>query len=147
MKKITDRLRIYMDYRGLNPNKITVDAELSIGLIGKSLKNQTGFNSDTIEKILHTYTDLNPVWFVLGDGEMLKPGSPLPSISTVPPPAPDPKDAYIIELQAEKIKYLEKEINAYKRKIEEFEKRELRSAELAMERHEKLTGGGEIHPK
>ena len=72
METITDRLRMYMDYRGLNPNKITVEAALSVGLIGKSLKSGKGFNSDTIEKILHTYADLDPVWFLLGEGEMLK---------------------------------------------------------------------------
>ena len=71
MEKITDRLSKYMAYKGLNPNKITVEAGISVGLIGRSLKNQTGFNSETIEKILHTYPDLNPVWFVLGKGEMI----------------------------------------------------------------------------
>jgi repressor LexA len=62
-----------MEHKGLNPNNITVDAGLSVGLIGKAIKNSTGLSSDTIEKILHTYIDLNPIWFVLGDGNMLKP--------------------------------------------------------------------------
>ncbi len=62
-----------MEYKGLNPNNITVDAGLSVGLIGKAIKNSAGLNSDTIEKILHSYIDLNPIWFVLGEGEMLKP--------------------------------------------------------------------------
>jgi repressor LexA len=62
-----------MEYKGLNPNNLTVNAGLSVGLIGKAIKNSAGLNSDTIEKILHTYIDLNPIWFVLGEGEMLKP--------------------------------------------------------------------------
>ncbi|WP_189337100.1 S24 family peptidase [Flavobacterium laiguense] len=62
-----------MECKGLNPNNITVDAGLSVGLIGKAIKNSAGLNSDTIEKILHSYIDLNPIWFVLGEGEMLKP--------------------------------------------------------------------------
>lgn len=73
IEKITHRLCKYMEYKGLNPNNITVDAGLSVGLIGKAIKNSTGLSSDTIEKILHTYVDLNPIWFVLGDGYMLKP--------------------------------------------------------------------------
>lgn len=73
IEKITHRLCKYMEYKGLNPNNITVDAGLSIGLIGKAIKNLAGLNSDTIEKILHAYVDLNPIWFVLGEGEMLKP--------------------------------------------------------------------------
>lgn len=73
IEKITHRLCKYMEYKGLNPNNITVDAGLSVGLIGKAIKNSAGLNSDTIEKILHAYIDLNPIWFVLGEGEMLKP--------------------------------------------------------------------------
>lgn len=72
IEKITHRLSRYMEYKGLNPNSITVGAKLSVGLIGKAIKNEGGLNSDTIEKILHTYDDINPIWFVLGDGEMLK---------------------------------------------------------------------------
>lgn len=73
IEKITHRLCKYMEFKGLNPNNVTVDAGLSVGLIGKAIKNSAGLNSDTIEKILHAYIDINPIWFVLGDGEMLKP--------------------------------------------------------------------------
>ncbi len=69
---IIDRLQKYMDFRELNPNKITVDAKLSVGLIGKAIKKNSGLNSDTIEKILYTYTEINPEWFVLGTGKMLR---------------------------------------------------------------------------
>ncbi|CAA0151954.1 hypothetical protein TMP227_100013 [Tenacibaculum maritimum] len=69
---IIERLRKYMAYKGLNANKVTVEANLSVGLIGKSIKKNTGLNSETIEKILYTYTDLNAEWFVIGRGEMLK---------------------------------------------------------------------------
>ncbi len=72
MKTITERLTQYMDFKGLNANKITVEAGLSNGLIGKSIKNNTGINSDTIEKILTTYKDISPLWFVVGEGEMLR---------------------------------------------------------------------------
>ena len=56
---ITERLQTYMEFKGLNPNKITVEAGLSIGLVGRAIKNNSGLNSDTIEKILLTYTDLS----------------------------------------------------------------------------------------
>ncbi|CAA0172457.1 hypothetical protein TMP248_140018 [Tenacibaculum maritimum] len=69
---IIERLTKYMDYKRLNANKVTVEANLSVGLIGKSIKKNTGLNSETIEKILHTYTDLNAEWLVTGKGEMLK---------------------------------------------------------------------------
>ena len=69
---ITERLQKYMVHRNLNANKITVDAGLSVGLIGRAIKNDSGLNSETIEKILITYTDLNPEWFVSGNGEMIR---------------------------------------------------------------------------
>ncbi len=69
---ITERLQDYMMYKGLNPNRVTVEAGLSVGLIGRAIKNNSGLNSDTIEKILYTYTDLNPEWFISESGEMLK---------------------------------------------------------------------------
>ena len=69
---IIERLQKYMVHRNLNANKITVDAGLSVGLIGRAIKNDSGLNSETIEKILVTYTDLNPEWFVSGNGEMIR---------------------------------------------------------------------------
>ena len=71
MNTITDRLQSFMDYKGLNPNKITVEAGLSVGLISKSIKNKTGLYSETIEKILSAYNDLNPAWLLTGKGEMI----------------------------------------------------------------------------
>lgn len=69
---ITERLQTYMAHKGLNPNKITVDAGLSNGLIGRAIKGNSGLNSDTIEKILYTYSDLNPEWFLMEVGQMIK---------------------------------------------------------------------------
>ena len=70
---ITERLQKYMLHKNLNANKVTVDAGLSVGLIGRAIKNDSGLNSDTVEKILIAFSDLNPEWFVSGMGEMLKP--------------------------------------------------------------------------
>lgn len=69
---ITERLQKYMTYKGLNPNQITVEAGLSVGLIGKSIKSNRGLNSDTIEKILYAFQDLSPEWFIIESGEMIK---------------------------------------------------------------------------
>lgn len=59
-----------MEHEGLNPNKITVQAGLSVGLIGKAKKTNSGLNSDSIEKILHTYPNLSADWLITGRGEM-----------------------------------------------------------------------------
>lgn len=69
---ITERLEVYMIHKGLNANRMTTEAGLSIGLIGRAIKNNTTLNSETIEKILHAYPDLNPEWLLLEQGDMIK---------------------------------------------------------------------------
>lgn len=71
MENILDRLFLFMAKEGLNPNKITVQAGLSVGLIGKAKKTNSGLNSDSIEKILHTYPNLSADWLLTGRGNML----------------------------------------------------------------------------
>ena len=51
---------------------MTVNAGLSIGLIGKMRKGVTkSINSTTIERILYSYPQLNAHWLLTGEGEML----------------------------------------------------------------------------
>jgi len=70
MKNIIDRLEEYMIIKGLNDNKITETCGFSTGQIGKSRKSRKGMHSDSIEKILYCYPDLNPDWFLTGRGSM-----------------------------------------------------------------------------
>ena len=70
METTIDRLVQYMAFKGLNNNKVTVEANLSIGLIGKAIKNGKGMNTDSIEKILHAYSDLSSEWLITGEGEI-----------------------------------------------------------------------------
>lgn len=70
--KITiDRLVEFMNYKNLNDNQITKIAGLSVGLIGRARKNKSGLHTDTIEKILITFPELNPTWLLTGKGDML----------------------------------------------------------------------------
>ncbi|WP_442795348.1 S24 family peptidase [Pelobium manganitolerans] len=55
-----------MAKKSINDNSLTVKAGLSVGLIGKARKAKKGLHSETIEKILHAYPELNPVWFLTG---------------------------------------------------------------------------------
>ncbi len=71
-QNIIERLDYFAKAKGLNDNKITVDAGLSVGSLGKSRKSKGGLYSDSIEKILCAYSDLNPEWLLTGKGEMLK---------------------------------------------------------------------------
>lgn len=69
---ILERIKEYIDCKG-----ITIAAfERSIGMsnasFGKSLKNRGAIGSDKIENILSMYTDLSSEWLLTGTGNMLK---------------------------------------------------------------------------
>lgn len=70
MRRI-ERFDKYMTFKGLNDNKVTVDLGLSNGTIGKSRKDGRDLSDRVIEQILNFYTDLNKVWLLTGEGEML----------------------------------------------------------------------------
>ena len=61
-----------MEKKGINDNQMTVNAGLSVGLIGKAKVSGKGMSSMNIEKILLAYPDLNSDWLLTGRGEMLK---------------------------------------------------------------------------
>ncbi len=67
---MTDKQKIleYLKYKGISKNKFYIEAGLSVGFLdsGKSL------GVDRLREILDIYHDLNPAWFLPGDGPMLK---------------------------------------------------------------------------
>lgn len=72
-----ERLQYFMEHFGINDNQLTVDAGLSVGLIGKAKKTGKAMNSSNIEKILNAYPELNPEWLMLGSGEMIREVKPM----------------------------------------------------------------------
>lgn len=71
MRRI-DRFDKYMKHRGLNDNKVTVQLGLTVGVIGKSRKEGRDLSDKVIEEILNYYTDINRIWLLTGEGNMLK---------------------------------------------------------------------------
>lgn len=67
-----ERLQYYMQEKGINDNQMTVNAGLSVGLIGKAKGSNKGMNAANIEKILLAYPDLNSDWLLTGRGKMCK---------------------------------------------------------------------------
>lgn len=70
MRKI-ERFDKYMAFKGLNDNKVTVDLGFSNGTIGKSRKEGRDLSDRVVAKILDFYQDLNRVWLLTGEGDML----------------------------------------------------------------------------
>ncbi|WP_347066071.1 S24 family peptidase [Flavobacterium sp. WV_118_3] len=70
MTDFFERLDKYIDFKGLNDNKLTKISGLSNGLIGKARKR--GFLSlDNVSKLLFSCEDLNAHWLLTGHGEMI----------------------------------------------------------------------------
>ena len=72
MERIIDRLDKYIALNSLNDNKVTTDCGLSVGLIGQARKGKSDIGKKSIEKILNKYQDINRVWLLTGEGNMLK---------------------------------------------------------------------------
>lgn len=75
---MTDKQKIieFLKYKGITKNKFYVETGLSVGFLdsGKSL------GVENLRNILDIYHDLNPTWFIPGDGAMLKIGNELSDI-------------------------------------------------------------------
>lgn len=72
LEKRIDRLIKYMEYKGLNDNRVTKECGLSQGLIGQARAGKSDLSATTLEKILEKYQDINSEWLSYGYGEMLK---------------------------------------------------------------------------
>ena len=65
------RLDKFMQYKGLNDNKITLQTHIAVGTLGKQRRSGKGLSYESIVKILNTYPELSASWLLLGKGEML----------------------------------------------------------------------------
>lgn len=71
MRKI-ERFLQYLDFKGVTENRATVECGLSQGLLHQAKSGKSDLGYKTIDKILDKYQDINKVWLLTGEGEMLK---------------------------------------------------------------------------
>ena len=67
-----ERLKQYIDYKGISISAFEKSIGMSNASFGKSLKNHGTIGANKLETILNVYSDLNPVWLLTGQGQMLK---------------------------------------------------------------------------
>lgn len=114
MRKI-DRFDNYMKYKELNDNKVTIQLGLSVGTLGKSRKEGRDLSDRVIEQILNFYTDLDKIWFLTGEGKMLKDDSEVPHVeeSSVGIPHIEVIEAYCGPGQGFDVAVMKKECPTY----------------------------------
>lgn len=72
MLKTIDRLIQFIKYAGLSARQFDLSIGASNGYTLRMQKNNASIGSDVIENILKTYPQLNVIWLITGEGEMLK---------------------------------------------------------------------------
>jgi hypothetical protein len=63
---------MYLKYRSITPHSFEKKILLSNGYFSKQLKNQGSVGSDILIKIHTQYIDLNILWVLTGEGQMIQ---------------------------------------------------------------------------
>lgn len=72
MLKTIDRLIQFVQYTGLSARQFDLSIGVSNGYTLRMQKNNASIGSDVLEKILEVYPQLDVVWLLTGQGEMIK---------------------------------------------------------------------------
>lgn len=70
MKPI-ERIAIYLQFKTISPHSFERNINLSNGYYAKQLKNLGSVGSDILIKVHNHYPDLNILWVLTGDGQMI----------------------------------------------------------------------------
>lgn len=73
MFKTIDRILIFIKHSGISARQFDISIGASNGYTLRMKKNHASVGSDMIESIVSTYPQLNLIWLITGEGEMLKP--------------------------------------------------------------------------
>lgn len=121
---ILQRLKQFIDVKGLTIASFEKSIGMSNASFGKSLKNNGAIGSDKLENILSVYTEINPIWLLTGQGEMLAGAS----TSVSAPQEADSSFLYNmykekeakIEAQAEQIGALKQQVKTLEKQLEDL---------------------------
>lgn len=69
---ILDRIKLYIDTKGISIAAFEKSVGMSNASFSKSLKNNGAIGTDKLENVLSVYSDISPEWLLTGQGDMLK---------------------------------------------------------------------------
>lgn len=69
---ILQRIKLFIDAKGLTIASFERSVGMSNASFAKALKNDAALGSDKLENILRVYPELSPTWLLIGEGEMLR---------------------------------------------------------------------------
>lgn len=72
MENYLQRIKKYIDYKGLSNRAFEASVEISHGLIAKNIKVGSDLSAGVVINILKKYPEINPSWLLLGEGQMLR---------------------------------------------------------------------------
>lgn len=67
-----ERIKLFIDYKGLNIKKFEESVGFSNGSFASQLKNNRTIGVDKLENILNVFKEINPDWLLTGKGAMLR---------------------------------------------------------------------------
>ncbi len=70
--KILDRVIVFASHLGISLRSFSLSIGASAGYLHRLQSANSNIGGDFIEKIIQLYTEINPVWLVTGEGNMLK---------------------------------------------------------------------------
>lgn len=69
-KSTVQRLKEYLDYKGISIRKFEESVGFSNGSFGSQYKNNKTIGADKVENILNVYPEISAEWLLRGRGEM-----------------------------------------------------------------------------
>lgn len=72
MESIVARLKGYLEFKSISTSIAEKRIGVSNGTLSKPFNANTTIKTDTLEKFLKVYTDVNPEWVLLETGSMIK---------------------------------------------------------------------------
>ena len=71
--RIIDRLTKYLKQKTITPYSFERTCQIANGYLKKQIRGKGSIGSEILARIYHHYPDLNLLWLISGEGEMLVP--------------------------------------------------------------------------